>query len=135
MKRLLLEIGRGLKGYGKPVREILAERRDGEYEVLSPFINTVCLCEDERFCDNWCESLKAFNSEKQFFKYDEMNLLISFGNRFGYGDAEEQTELVNTTVSYFEEFESAAAREASKQGKLKLMLPIYVGAVVCILII
>lgn len=132
---MLLEIGRGLKGFAKPVREILAECRDGEYEVLSSFINTVCLCEDERFSDNWCESLKAFNAEKQLLKYEEMNLLIAFGNRFGYGDAEEQTELINTTVLYFEEFERVAAKEAAKQGKVKLMLPIYAGAVVCILII
>ncbi len=134
-RRLLLEIGRALKGFGKPVRDILMDQREAEYVVLDPFLNTLCLCEDESFGHSWCESLKVFNAEKKLFSAEEMKLLLSFGKNFGYGDADEQMELIQITTEYFEEFEKSAAIEASKQGKLRLMLPIYAGMVVCILII
>ena len=135
MRRLLLEIGRALKGFGKPVRDILNDQRDSGYVVLSPFLNSLCICGDESFGDSWCESLRFFNLEKKLFNPDEMKLLLSFGKNFGYGDTDEQVELIKVTAEYFEEFEKRAGEEALKQGKLKLMLPIYAGMVVCILII
>lgn len=135
MRRLLLETGRALKGFGKPVRDILSDQYDAEYSVLEPFISALCLHKDERFGDSWCESLKVFNTAKRVFNAEEMTLLLSFGKSFGFGDADEQMELIKVTADYFEDFEKNAAAEAVKQGKLKLMLPIYAGAVACILII
>lgn len=135
VRRLLLDIERELKGYGKPVREILFDLRSSDYVVLSTFVNSMCLYEDESFADSWCESLKCFNADKGVFTIDEMHLLMSFGKNFGYGDTEEQLKLIHITTEYFEEYERSAADEASKQGKLKLMLPVYAGLVVCILMI
>ncbi len=117
------------------MREVLLDQRQADYGVIGPFINALCICEYDSFADCWCESLKLFNLEKKLFSNEEIKLLISFGRNFGYGDTDEQIELIRVTTEYFEEFEKNAAAEVLKQGKLKLMLPIYAGAVICILII
>lgn len=135
MRRLLLEIGRSLRSFNRPVRDILSEQKSAGYEILMPFIDEICINENESFSSLWHEGLKTFNDKNQIFSNDEMKILISFGNNFGYGDTDEQIELLKFVSSYFEECEKNAAKEAAKEGKLKLMLPIYAGMVACILMV
>lgn len=135
MRRLLLEIGRLLRSFNRPVRDILSDQKCAGYEVLPSLIDEICMNENESFGSLWCESLKSFNDKNRIFLNDEMRVLVSFGNSFGYGDTDEQIELLRFTSSYFEECEKKAAEEVEKTGKLKLMLPIYAGTVACILII
>ncbi|MDD6806895.1 MAG: hypothetical protein PUD72_00375 [Oscillospiraceae bacterium] len=134
---LLLEIKRQINLFLLPIPLIINKVNRENYKYISSFIESLenNLNLGENFESSWIKSIDEFNSNSNLLNSSLLYDLKVFGEQFGMNNCYEEIQMIDSLITRLDDLYDEQKNNFDLSSKVKMMLPIYLGAIVCVFIL
>lgn len=134
---MLLEFRREISVFLLPLPLAISKVNTSEYKTIGSFVEMLKRYVDmgNSFNDSWKKSLDEFNKESGAISSKVLVDLKNFSSSFGTSDLSGELRLIDSLNDNLLQIYEEQKSNVDLSSKVKMMLPIYLGAVVCIFIL
>ena len=131
---MLRDIKIQLQYLNMPLYEILSEMKSKNYFREIIFINECdkFIVSGMDFPDAW---KKSIITNSQYYKREEIHKLLHLGANLGSCNLENQLDIINLYIGYFDNFLEKAKSKQQKYGSMTLMLSMLLGCMIFLMVI